>query len=91
MNLIEIIKSFVSGIFAGMANDQAKRRDHEGTKWRAEVAMKWAAHPYLRFFAHAVSAKAEMLSSARLRARHHIDTALRLLDANEDIRELEEV
>lgn len=85
------IKSFVSGLFAGMANDQAKRRDHQGTKWRAEVAMKWASHPYSKFFAHAVSAKAEMLGNARASSKRHVEAALRLLEANEELREFKEV
>jgi hypothetical protein len=91
MSVVETTKSFVSGLFAGMANDQAKRRDYQGTKWRADIAMRWASHPYSKFFAHAVSAKAEMLGSTRMRARHHVDAALRLLETNEEIGELEEV
>jgi hypothetical protein len=88
---IEYTKAFLSGLFAGMANDQAKRRDHGGTKWRAQLALRWACHPYSKFFAHAVNAKAEILGSNRPGAGLHVREALDLFMENADLRGFPEV
>jgi hypothetical protein len=91
VSLLEHLKAFISGVFAGMANSQAKHRDYPGTRWRARIAMRWATQPYSKVFANAVSAKAEMIGKNRRDARRHVEEALSLIKANPEIQALEEV
>jgi hypothetical protein len=89
--MFEIFKALVSGVFAGMANDQATRRDYRGTKWRANMALRWASNPYSLTLAHAVTAKAELLGNHRHEAKRNVERALALIDATPEIQELEEI
>ncbi len=86
-----MFKNFFSGIFAGMANDQAKRGDYAGTKWRADMALRCASTPYSLACAHAVSAKAYLLGNKRVAARDHMVRALSLIESAPEIHEFEEI
>jgi hypothetical protein len=89
--MFEIFKALVSGVFAGMANDQASRHDYRGTRWRANIALRWASNPYSLVLAHAVTAKADLLGNRRREAKQNVESALGLIDATPQIQELEEI
>lgn len=91
MFLLEVIKAFISGIFAGMANDHAKRGDSQGASWRARHALRWASNPLTQVFAHAANAKADVLGKNRGEAKRHVETALGLIHSTTEIQAFPEV
>ncbi len=87
----ETVKAFISGIFAGMAHDQANLNDFAGTKRRAELALRWASNSYTRAFAHEVNARAAWIGGNRQAAREHIDIAIQIIDTSVEIQTFPEV
>ncbi len=89
--MLDSIRSFISGLFAGMATSQARSGDYPGTKWRADLALKWASNPFSLAVAHAASAQAALMAKQVPAAKQHIALALSASEQSADVLALPEI
>ena len=83
--MLAILKTFFSGLFSGMAQDQAKSGDYRGTLARAEAALAIADQPTTRFAAHAQVAKAMHLGGRYQEMQAHKARAIMIFASNPSI------
>jgi len=83
--MFTLLKTFFSGLFSGMAQDQAKTGDYRGTLARAEAALAIADQPITRFAAHAQVAKALHLGGRHQEMQAHKARALMIFASNPSI------
>lgn len=89
--MIEIIKSFISGIFAGWANDEIKRNNYKGAKWRVLKSIKYAPSDYSLIMAHTVKAKVNFLLAEYMEANKSFNIVSELLIKNPDYQKFPEL
>lgn len=89
--MIEIIKTFISGIFSGWANDEINRNNYKGAKWRVLKSIKYAPNDYALVMAHTVNAKVNFLLTEYFEANKSFDIVSELLVKNPDYEEFPEL
>ena len=80
--MFAILRAFFSGLFSGMAQDQARTGGSPGTLARAKAALAVADQPLTRFAAHAQMAKAMNLGGNAEEMKAHKARALMIFASN---------
>ena len=80
----------ISGIFAGMAEDQADRGDYTGARWRIHYAIKWAPDDFALTGAHIINARIAYMSGDHKEAKSSFDYVQNIFKAHPEYQQLPE-